>query len=411
MTPDALKAEVCKSIDAMRGPLVEISRSIHANPELAFQERHAHGLLTGALRDAGLSVTPGAYEFETAFEAEFGAAAGPRVALLAEYDALPGIGHSCGHNLIAASALGAALALHGVAGRLPGRVRLLGTPAEESGGGKELMARRGAFIDVDAAMMIHPAGVNLATMPSIAWSEVMVSYRGVSSHASAMPERGVNALDALITAYNSIAMLRQHIRATERIHGIILKGGDAPNIVPEIASGHFYIRARDMKDLAALRPRVLACFEAGARAAGATLSVEWSDVDYLELRTNWPIANRFQKNGEALGRVFTPLEKLPSSAKGSTDMGNVSYLTPAIHPMLACAPPHVSIHNPEFAKYAGSESGDAAAIDGAKALAMTALDYLFDAGLRDEAKQAFEKAKQISAIEKAPAENEREGRQ
>jgi amidohydrolase len=394
-----LKAEISRGVDAMRGPLLEISRSIHAHPELAFKEHHAHALLTGAIREAGLKVTPGAYDLETAFEAEFGATGGPRVALLAEYDALPGIGHSCGHNLIATSALGAALALHGVSAMLPGRVRLLGTPAEESGGGKELMARRGAFGDVDAAMMIHPAGVNLATMPSIAWSEVRVSYRGVSSHASAMPERGVNALDALITAYNSIAMLRQHIRSSERIHGIILNGGDAPNIVPEFASGHFYVRAKDMKDLAALRPRVLACFEAGARAAGATLTVEWSDVDYLELRTNWPIASRFQKNGEALGRVFTPIEKIPPSVKGSTDMGNVSHLTPSIHPMLACAPPHVSIHNPEFAKYAGSASGDDAAIDGAKALAMTALDYLFDAGLRDEARQAFEKARHVSAIE------------
>ncbi|MSP41786.1 MAG: M20 family peptidase [Alphaproteobacteria bacterium] len=407
MRLETLKAEVSRGIDAMRGQLLEISHSIHAHPELAFKEHHAHALLTGAVREAGLKVTPGAYDLETAFEAEFGADTGPRVALLAEYDALPGIGHSCGHNLIATSALGAALALHGVSARLPGRVRLLGTPAEESGGGKELMARRGAFGDVDAAMMMHPAGVNLATMPSIAWSEVRVSYRGVSSHASAMPERGVNALDALITAYNSIAMLRQHIRSSERIHGIILNGGDAPNIVPEFASGHFYVRARDMKDLAVLRPRVLACFEAGARAAGAALTVEWSDVDYLELRTNWPIATRFQKNAEALGRIFTPIEKIPPSVRGSTDMGNVSHLTPSIHPMLACAPPHVSIHNPEFARYAGSASGDDAAIDGAKALALTALDYLFDASLRDEARQAFEKAKHISAIENSQAEGTR----
>ena len=401
MLLDDLKADVCSAIEAMRGPLVKVSRDIHAHPELAFKEYHAHELLTASLRDAGLAVVSGAYGLGTAFETEFGGAGGPRVALLAEYDALPGIGHACGHNLIAASALGAALALYGVAAKLPGRVRLLGTPAEESGGGKELMARQGAFSGVDAAMMIHPAGVNLATMPSIAWSEVVVSYRGVSSHASAMPERGVNALDALITAYNAIAMLRQHIRPTERIHGVILKGGDAPNIVPEFASGHFYVRAKDMKDLAALRPRVLACFEAGARATGATLSVEWGGVDYLDLKTSWPIANRFQINGESLGRVFTPLEQLPASVKGSTDMGNVSHLTPSIHPMLACAPPHVSIHNPEFARYAGSESGDQAAIDGAKTLAMTALDYLFDAALREEAAQLFEKSKQVIAIEQA----------
>jgi len=396
---DTLKDEVCSRIDAMRSDLVKVSHSIHAHPELAFQEQHAHDLLTGAVSDAGLKVVRGAYGLVTAFESEFGSASGPRVALLAEYDALPGIGHACGHNLIATSALGAALALRGVAGKLPGSIRFLGTPAEESGGGKELMARQGAFARVDAAMMIHPAGINLATMPSLAWSEVKVSYHGVSSHASAMPERGVNALDALITAYNTIAMLRQHIRPSERIHGIVTRGGDAPNIVPEFASGHFYVRAKDMHDLEALRPRVLACFEAGARATGASLAVEWSDVDYLDLNTNWPIAQRFQRNAEKFGREFMPLEKLPASMKGSTDMGNVSHRVPSIHPMLACAPPHVSIHNPEFARYASSPTGDQAAIDGAKALAMTALDFLCDAGLRGDAKQAFEKSTRVSAME------------
>lgn len=402
MPHDDLKVEICRAIEAMRGPLIKVSRAIHARPELAFQEYYAHELLTASLRDSGLSVgSSGAYGLETAFETQFGAADGPCVALLAEYDALPGIGHACGHNLIATSALGAALALYGVAAMLPGKVRLLGTPAEESGGGKELMIRQGAFAGVDAAMMIHPAGINLATMPTIAWSEVKVSYHGVSSHASAMPERGVNALDGLITAYNAIAMLRQHIRPDERIHGVILKGGDAPNIVPEFASGHFYVRAKNMKALDALRPRVMACFEAGARATGASLTAEWGDVDYLDLITNWPIARHYQANGESLGRVFTPLEKLPSSVNGSTDMGNVSYLVPSIHPMLACAPPHVSIHNPEFARYAGSDSGDQAAIDGAKTLAMTVLDYLFDGDLRAEAQRAFEKSKQIAAIERA----------
>ncbi len=401
MLLDDLKNEICRNIDAMRAALVAVSRDIHAHPELAFQEHYAHDLLTASLRDAGLKVTPGAYGLATAFEAEFGADSGPHVALLAEYDALPGIGHACGHNLIATSALGAALALHGIAAKLPGKVRLLGTPAEEGGGGKELMARQGAFAGVDAAMMIHPAGVNLATMRCIAISMVTVSYHGVSSHASAMPERGVNALDALITAYNAIAMLRQHIRQTERIHGIITKGGDAPNIVPEFASGNFCVRAKNMKDLNALKPRVLACFEAGARATGATLKVEWGDVDYLDLNTNWPIADRFQANAESLGREFLALEKLPASAAGSTDMGNVSHLAPSIHPMLACAPPHISIHNPEFARYAGSESGDQTAIDGAKTLAMTVLDYLFDGNLRTESRQAFEKSRQIATIEQA----------
>lgn len=400
MNPDSLKNHVCSRIDALRGALLTVSHSIHAHPELAFNEHHAHKLLTDTMSDAGLNVRRGAYDLQTAFEAGFGAATGPQIALLAEYDALPGIGHACGHNLIATAALGAALALHDIAGKLPGKIRLLGTPAEENGGGKELMARNGAFRNTDAAMMIHPAGINLSTMPSLAWSEVKISYHGVSSHASAMPERGVNALDALITAYNAIAMLRQHIRPTERIHGIVTKGGHAPNIVPELAAGHFYVRAKDMADLNALRPRVIACFEAGARATGASLNIEWSDVDYLDLNTNWPLAARFQTNAETFGREFMPLDRLPASMKGSTDMGNVSHRVPSIHPMLACAPAHVSIHNPEFTRYAASADGDQAAIDGAKALAMTALDFLFDADLRAATQQAFEASTRAISFER-----------
>jgi amidohydrolase len=388
---EALKRDACRAVDERREELVAVAREIHAHPELAFQEHRAAALLVRTLKDAGLPVEAPAYGLETAFESRVGAA-GPTVALLAEYDALPGIGHACGHNLIATAALGAGLALASLGARLPGRLRVLGTPAEEQGGGKELLARAGAFDTVDAALMVHPSGVDLATMPSLALAEVDATYHGRAAHASAMPERGVNALDALVTAYQAIAQLRQHIRPTERIHGIFTEAGEAPNVVPERAAGRFYVRAPNAGELAALKRRVEGCFRAGAEATGATLELAWRDPDYLELRTNWPLAERYQANAESLGRRFVPIEALPASVAGTTDMGNVSHRVPAIHPMIAAAPWHCTIHAPEFAEHAGSPLGDAAALDGAKALAMTALDFWLDADLRACARAAFEEA-------------------
>jgi amidohydrolase len=385
----ALKEEACAAVDARRETLLAVSHEIHAHPELAFEERRASALLVSALRGEGLPVESPAHGLDTAFESRVGEA-GPTVALLAEYDALPGIGHACGHNLIATAALGAGLALASLGARLPGRVRVLGTPAEEAGCGKELMARAGAFDGVDAALMIHPAAVDLVTMPTLALAEVDVRYRGFASHASGMPERGVNALDALVTAYQAIAQLRQHIKPTERVHGIFTEAGEAPNVVPERAAGRFYVRSRDAAELAPLKRRVEGCFRAGAEATGCTVEIAWREPDYLELRTSWPLAERYQANAEALGRRFFPYDKLPVSAMGTTDMGNVSHRVPSIHPMIAAAPLHCSIHNAEFAEHAGSPSGDRAALDGAKALAMTALDFLCDADLRRRVREQFE---------------------
>jgi len=382
---------VCDRIDAVAEELIEVSRAIHARPELAFEEHFACETLSSTLSDHGLAPARGVFTLPTAFEAQINAnTAGPTVAILAEYDALPGIGHACGHNIIATSALGATLGLAAVADTLPGNVRLIGTPAEERGGGKELMARAGAFDGVDAAMMIHPAGMNLASMPCICVAEVQVVYHGKSAHASAMPHKGVNALDGLLLAYQAISNLRQHIRATERIHGIITEGGQAPNIVPDRTSGDFYVRAANEKDLARLKPRVQACFEAGARGSGCEVEVNWANVDYLDLNTNWPLAEQFQSHAESLGREFIPYEEALGFGAGSTDMGNVSHRVPSIHPMVAVAPPNVVIHNPEFTRWAGSEKGDEAVLDGAKALALTAADFLLSGGLRDEAKRAYD---------------------
>jgi amidohydrolase len=385
----ARKQEICDTVERMRGDLLRLSRAIHARPELAFEERFASETLVAALRGAGVDVTLGAYGLPTAFAAEFGADAGPCVAVLAEYDALPEIGHACGHNLIATAGVGAGMALAALGSRLPGRVRVLGTPAEERGCGKELMAREGALAGVDAAMMIHPSSVNLVSMPCVCLAELDVTYRGQAAHAAAMPDRGINALDALVLAYQGVAALRQHIKGTERIHGIFTDGGQAPNVVPERAAGRFYVRAATRGELEALKPRVEGCFRAGAAATGAELELRWGSADYLDIRYNEPLASAFRRNAEQLGRQFFPYEKLPSTLQGSTDMGNVSQRIPSIHPMLAAAPIHCTIHNAEFTKWAGSEMGDAAAIDGAKALAMTALDYLGDPELRDRTRAFF----------------------
>jgi len=234
-------------------------------------------------------------------------------------------------------------------------------------------------------------------MPSLAVNEVRVTYRGRSAHASAMPHAGLNALDALVTAYQSIAQLRQHIRSNERIHGIVNEGGLAPNIVPDHAVGTFYVRARDGLSLAALKKRVKNCFEAGALAAGCEVQIDWAVGDYLEIKDSWQIAGRYQQNAESLGRKFYPLDDMPLGSGGSTDMGNISHRVPSIHPMIACAPPDVVIHNPEFAKWAGGERGDQAVLDGAKSLAMTALDVLSDKTLRHKAHEDFAKTGSLSA--------------
>jgi len=389
MTIDALKKDVCSAIDAMREELLSLSHAIHAEPELALQEFKAAARLTSAVERHGIAAQREAFGLKTAYAAEFGKDRGPVVAILSEYDALPGIGHACGHNIIATAGFGAAMALSKLNGGLPGRVRYLGTPAEERYGGKEMMAVEGAFEGADAAMMIHPSNLNLITMPCIAICDVEAVFHGRASHASAMPHRGLNALDAVVTAYQAIAQLRQHIKNTDRIHGIITEGGLAPNIVPERAACRFYVRAVDAHELLALKHRVQACFEAGALATGCRVETKWGESDYLDLKTNWPLAEAYEKNGKALGLDFFPVKDLPPGYAGSTDMGNVSHRLPSIHPCLGVAPMNVIIHNAEFARHAVSDKGDQAVIDGAKSLAMTALDMMGDQALLGRVKADF----------------------
>ena len=388
MRPDQLKNRACAAVDADRNTLIDLSQRIHASPELNFEEHRACGWLAEYLEHAGFTVERGAYGLPTAFAARLGDGH-PRIAILCEYDALPGLGHACGHNIIGTAGAGAGAALAGLVRETGGSIVILGTPAEEGGGGKIVMARRGAFEGVDAAMMVHPAGVDLAEMHVLAITQVEVNYRGKAAHAAAFPHRGINALDGLITAYNAIAQLRQHIRATERVHGVITDGGQAPNIVPEHAAGLFYIRAATAQRLARLKERVTACFRAGAEASGAELSLRTIGEDYDDMWTNRPLADAYAANLQRLGRTLLDAKHLPTEVAGSTDMGNVSKLVPAIHPMIAAAPPHVPLHSTDFAQWAASELGQRAVVDGAKALAMTALDVLCRPEVRAAAHAAF----------------------
>lgn len=366
------KRRMVDEVDRRADLLIEASHQIHQNPELAFEEHFAHDLLSGIIEGEGVAVERHAYGLETAFSARAGTV-GPTIAVLCEYDALPGVGHACGHNIIGTAGLGAGLAAAALADELGGRVVILGTPAEEGGGGKVLMADRGAFDGVDAAMMVHPAGGDLIAMNAIAIQQLFVEYQGVAAHAAAYPHRGRNALDAAVLGYVNVAALRQHIRPTERVHGVFVKGGDKPNIVPREASSHWYVRSPTLRSLEPLKERVLACLQAGADAAGCTMTHSWEEPAYADMSDNATLVDLYRQNAAATGRTLLDPADVPGVV-GSTDMGNVSHLVPSIHPMIAVSPPDVSIHSPEFTAYATSAAGDEAVLDGAKALAMTLVD-------------------------------------
>src|SRR6478609_1962677 len=281
------KARICGEVDRRADTLIAASHEIHDHPEENFAEHHAHDLLTRLLEAEGLAVERHAYGLDTAFEARAGSG-GPTVAVLLEYDALPGIGHACGHNIIAAAGLGAGLAAAALADELGGRVTILGTPAEEGGGGKVHMLERGALEGVDAALMVHPADVELRWMTTIAIHRLEVVYRGQSAHAAAAPWLGNNALDAAVLGYMNVAALRQHIRPEERIHGVFTDGGDKPNIVPARAAMQWYVRAATVESLQPLKERVLTALRAGADATGCEMEHTWLEPPYADLRDNPP---------------------------------------------------------------------------------------------------------------------------
>jgi amidohydrolase len=370
---EGLKAKACSLIDKNAETLINVSHEIHDHPEENYEEVFASELLTRTANGLGMPVELGAFDCATGFSGDVGS--GPTVCIMSEYDALPDIGHGCGHNVIAAAGLGAAIALASIAKASGGRVRYLGTPAEEGGGGKILMARNGALAGVDLAMMVHPADADLATIDAIALQQLLVEYTGQESHAAAAPHLGRNALDAAVLGYMAVATLRQHILPTERIHGIFLKSGEKPNIVPREASSEWYVRSDNVTSLAALKPRVLASLEAGAHACGCSVSHQWIGTPYADMVTNDTMGTMYAHNALTLGRTVTDPRHGGHRVVGSTDMGNVSHLVPSIHPMIASAPAGISIHTKQFAEFARSPMADQAVLDGAKAMAMTAIDF------------------------------------
>lgn len=360
--------------------LVSLSHRIHATPELSFEEERASSWCAEMLEMGGFSVEYGACGLATAFVASVGE--GPlEIGICCEYDALPEIGHACGHNVIAASAVGAGLALASVADELGVRVRVLGTPAEEGGGGKILMLARGGFDGLHAAMMVHPHPLELDHMPCIAVSHVDVHYHGRAAHASAYPERGVNAADAITVAQVAIGLLRQHANPGDQVHGIVTRGGVAPNIVPDDTVAKYYLRAPTLAALADWEPRVRRCFEAGALATGCSLDVAPQGPIYSEFRVDDGMRRAYRRSAEALGRHFAePGGRLPPA---STDMANVSLAMPAIHPTLDIGSSPAVLHQAEFAAHAITPTADAAILDGALALAWTAAELASDAPERD----------------------------
>jgi amidohydrolase len=357
--------------------LLALSHRIHGQPELAFEEERAAGWLADALDAGGFRVERGVCNLPTAFVARAGS--GPlHVAICAEYDALPDIGHACGHNVIAALAVGAGLAAARVADDVGLTVSVVGTPAEESGGGKILLLERGAFAGVHAAMMAHPAPLDVLEPPTLAFAEFDAHFHGKASHASSAPELGVNAADALVVAQSAIGLLRQHIRPSDRVHGIVTRGGEAPNVVPAHTTARYYVRARSLGQLDEIRAKVLRCFEAGALATGCSLRIDDSPPVYADVRHDGVLAALYQANAEALGRRFVPPRPEFARFAASTDMGNISHALPSIHPLIGLASLPAVNHQPEFAAHCITPPADRALLEGALALAWTAIDIATD---------------------------------
>lgn len=370
-----------KEIDRAAPALVELSHIIHAHPELAFEEERSSAWVAAALADAGLDVQRGVCDLPTAFVATAGT--GPlTVAICAEYDALPGIGHACGHNIIAAAAVGAGLALAPLADELGITVKVMGTPAEEGGGGKILMLQRGGFAGVNAAMMVHPGPIEMVQLECLAVSHFDVFFHGKEAHASAFPERGVNAADALTIAQVAVGLLRQHFHPGNQVHGIVTKGGEAPNIVPAETSAKYYVRARTLRELESLEPRVHRCLEAGAVGTGTTFDIRHASPPYSEFEPDDDMLRVYRRCAEDVGRQFPDRTELDFKG-GSTDMANVSLAMPAIHPMLGIDSLPAVNHQPEFAAACVTPVADQAVAQGALAMAWTTIELAREGALRD----------------------------
>ena len=387
VSSSGLKDGLGTRIDALRPELEQVSRDIYANPEIAYEEHKAVEWLTRLLERHGFSVEVGVANTPTAFVASRRQGDGPAIAFLSEYDALRGLGHGCGHNLIATASVGAGIALADLLDRYPGRVLVIGTPAEEGGGGKIRLIRGGIFQGVDAAMMFHPDTRTQVLHWALAVTHMHFEFTGRAAHASGDPEKGINALDAFVMAYNGISVFRQQLREGARLHGFLKEGGTAPNIIPERTSGEFLVRARDTAYMEELVQKVKNIFQAAALATGCSVKLSFEEEPYTDLRNNGVLAQLFEENLRRLG--VHPVEGAPWENAGSTDMGNVSHVVPALHPTIGIAPADVPGHSQQFLEASGSLRGYQAMIDAAKALAMTGADLLADPALVEKARAEF----------------------
>lgn len=382
-----LRDRVVAGVDAVADDLVELSHRIHANPETALEEVKASTWLAQRLEAGGFDVELGAYGLPTSFRADIGTS-GPRVILCAEYDALPGIGHACGHNIIGACALGAGLALAAGAEEAGLRVTVLGTPAEEDLGGKRMLVERGAFEEADACLMVHPAPLDIRQTPGLALADLVVTVHGRASHAALSRGSGGNALSALVGVH--VALSEMELSPHERCNGVILRGGTAPNVVPEETSSRWFLRARNLEELESFVARVEEKVERNVEAAGCTVEFSSGFPPYREMKTNSVLAERYEDHVRSLGRELVPQSLIGAESATSTDQGNVSQVVPAIHPMIGIDSGPVLPHQPGFAAAAVTESADRAVLDGAKALAMTALDVAIVDGLLGRVREEFD---------------------
>jgi amidohydrolase len=381
------RAKIAADVDSLSPTLIDVSTKIHQNPELRFEEHRAAAWLAEAVEQSGIVVERGLGRLPTAFRARVGSGGGPHLAILAEYDALPEIGHACGHNLIAAGALGAFLALARQRGEIAGTLDLIGTPAEEGGGGKIRLLEAGVFEGVSAAMMFHPFDRALLAHFALASVWLEMRFTGTPSHAALAPWDGKSALTACLETFRLIDSQRVHFRDGVRVHGYVINGGQAVNIIPELAVAEFSVRALDLRELARVREIVERCARGAALACGVEVKVTVRE-GYKDLVTNLPMVRRFGEHLRALGRE--PKETDATVGAGSTDMGDISHAVPSIHPWIAiCDEGETTCHQHAFQRCAGSARGFQSMLVAAKAMALTAADLLLEADLRTAVHDAF----------------------
>jgi len=388
--PGEVVGELAQTVAGLGDRLLAASHDLAEHPEVSFEEHRSAAALADLLEQFGVPVTRAAYGVDTALYAEAGSGEGPALALISEYDALPGIGHGCGHNVIATAGLGAFLALARLGDRLPGRVVWLGTPAEEGGGGKELMAREGAFDGIDAALMVHPFGYDVAEPVFLGRRQLRVVFTGIAAHASIQPFMGRNALDAANLLYLGVALNRQQMPPSDRIHAVVSDGGQRPNVIPERSEVLFYVRSAYAEELRLLSARLEDIARGAALMTGCGVELHWDESPaYLPLRNNASLAASWSRRYAERDHTVLAAGVVPDLLAGSTDFGNVSFRLPGLHAMVKIADPDISLHSREFATAAVSERADRVVLDAAHALAAVAADYLWDGELQRAVAEDF----------------------